>query len=185
MAVSRALLVVTVTVGCALAPAFASRVARAGPADELTLFLHTGVNLGVSINDEADDGFVLGGETSLVLLHFDDDDQVEHDAPGVPAFGDASWVGMYADVIRDTASDTTRLSLGPELGHELIGIDGGVLAQLGDDRRWGLTVRPALTFGFATLYGRWGHFLDDRPDPDVVEGGLLVKLPLRLWGRRL
>jgi hypothetical protein len=176
MANPRAVLVVAI--GCWLAP----RAARAS--GELSLHLHTGVNLGRSIYDQAGDGFVLGGESSLVLLHLGDDDgaDVDHDTPGIPMIGTPTWVGIYGDVLRDTGSDTTRISFGPELGHELIGVDGGLLVQLGDQRRWGFTVRPVLTVGVLAIYGRWGHFLDDEPRPDVVEAGLLVKLPLRLWG---
>jgi hypothetical protein len=176
MAHGRAILLVAI--GCSLAP----RAARAE--GELGLHLHTGVNLGRSIYDQAGDGFVLGGETSLVLLHSgrQDDDGVDHDTPGIPMIGTPTWVGIYGDVLRDTGSDTTRISIGPELGRELIGVDGGLLVQLGDQRRWGFTVRPCLTVGLVALYGRWGHLVDDEPRQDVVETGILVKLPLRLWG---
>jgi len=169
--------ILVVAVGCSLAP----RGAHAG--GELGLHLHTGVNLGRSIYDEAGDGFVFGGETSLVLLHLaEGDHDHDGDAPGIPMFGTPTWVGIYGDVLRDTGSNTTRMSIGPEFGRELIGVDGGLLVQLGDQRRWGVTVRPVVTFGVVALYGRWGHFLDDQPQPDLVEAGFLLKLPLKLWG---
>ncbi len=168
--------ILALVVGCSLAP----RAARAG--DENAVYLHTGVNLGVSIHDEADDGLVFGGESSLVLLHLHQEDDDHGDAPGIPVIGTPTWVGIYGDVLRDTGSDTTRLSVGPELGHELIGVDGGLLVQLGDERRWGFTVRPVLTLGIFAVYGRWDHFLGDEPRADVVETGMLIKLPLRLWG---
>lgn len=167
-----------------LAAALIGSLARTAAADqnENALLVSAGANLGLSMHDVASSGFVLGGEASLVLLHLENDES-EHggDAPGVPMIGTPSWLGLYGDVVRDTGSDTTRFSIGPEIGHGILGIDGGLLAQVGDESRWGVTVRPVLTIGVVALYGRWGHFYDDLPETDFVEAGLLLKWAFPLW----
>lgn len=33
----------------------------------------------------------------------------------------------------------------------------------------------------AALYGRLGHFMDDLPDQEFFETGLLLEVPLPLW----
>ena len=170
-------LALAAAVACGLA-----RDARAG-GDENVLLLSGGANVGVSSHDQIANGFVLGAEASLVFLHLGaGNPPPDADAPGVPS-GTPGWVGLYTDVVRDTGSDTTRFTIGPELGITVVGVDGGLLAQLGDEGRWGLTVRPVLTLGVLALYGRFGHFMDDLPEPEFFETGLLIKVPLPLWAQ--
>jgi hypothetical protein len=166
--------------GCAV-----PRAARADDEDENMLVLNVGANIGLSSHEQSSSGFLVGGEASLAFLHLKADEREhEGDAPGVPMIGTPIWLGLYADLLRDTGSDTTRMSVGPELGTALIGVDGGLLAEVGGDTRWGVTVRPVLTVGLVSLYGRWGHFADDLRDPDFFEAGLLLKVPVPLWGMK-
>ena len=136
-----------------------------------------GINVGLGFNETAKDSAVFGGELSFVRLW------MEEATPHlyvIPQFDQLFWAGGYVDVIHDYGSDTTRLSLGPEVGWKHLGLDAGVLMQLGDTKRVGVTIRPVVTFAVLALYGRYGHFTDDMPDANFYELGLLVKLPVPL-----
>jgi hypothetical protein len=125
-----------------------------------------GIVLGKSFNEQADDGFVLGGELSFVVTHVKDNKSL------VP---EMIWYGAYADVIHDYGSDQTRASIGPEVGFMMVGVDGGLLAQLSDESRVGFTIRPVVTFGVLALYVRHNRFADSLPDNKTWEAGVLIK----------
>lgn len=136
-------------------------------------FVSGGGALGLALHD-AGTGLILGGEISggyLWVLNKDNDD-----GPMLSRLlFEYGWVGGYADVIRDFASDRTRVSFGPELGRAIFGFDGGLLLELGDEQRTGITLRPAVTFGIITVYVRFAHFFDELSEPSFFELGILVK----------
>jgi hypothetical protein len=152
----------------------APHAARADDNTDDLWFVSGGGNVGYSIHDTTS-GLVLGGELSAGYLRFLHDDDVGNwRALDV---GRPLWIGVYTDVLRDFGSDTTRFSLGPELGYSLLGLDGGLIAQVGDDGRWGWTVRGSITFAVASVYVRRAELLDDLPDSTLWEVGVLLKIP--------
>jgi hypothetical protein len=92
------------------------------------------------------------------------------------------WLGIYGDAVRDFGADRTRLSVGPEIGAYVVGIDGGFLVELADDEptRTGLSARVVLTVAFAGVYARGGHFVDGAPGSDFAEFGVLLKIPVQV-----
>jgi hypothetical protein len=130
------------------------------------LFLMPGVNLALAF-DRADDAEVaLGGEVSLVMLR-----------------EDLLWAGSYLDAAYSTESDETRLSLGPELGFGFFGLDAGYLLKLGGAHgaQHGISLRPLLTIGVATMYFRSAWLFGSNSDWSG-EIGVLLKLPIELPG---
>jgi len=93
-----------------------------------------------------------------------------------------SYAGIYGDALRDTASDTFRLSVGPELGKRFIGIDAGYVAELdhGSIAHHGVAVRPFLTVSVLSLSARVGYL---QGDGWFGELGLLLKYPLAVYTR--
>ena len=67
---------------------------------------------------------------------------------------------------------------GLELGHSLIGVDGGAALRLRDGTTdLGATGRVVIGAGVFSLYVRYAYFDADR-DPHVIQVGALLKLPL-------
>ncbi len=125
------------------------------------VFLPTGINLGGSIDRIGGSGFVLGGETSVVA----------HD-------GNWLWYGGYLDANHDFGASETRLSIGPELGYTVLGLDGGYMLLLdGGAAKHALVVRPVLTLGILSGYFRSGWLLDGQGDW-FGEAGVLLKYPI-------
>ncbi len=91
--------------------------------------------------------------------------------------------GAYADLVYDFGSEQPRLSLGPELGYHLLGVDGGLLVALVDDRPTaGITGRTLITFAFVHLYVRGGGGFGERSF-SFIELGVLWKLPVPVLHR--
>jgi hypothetical protein len=150
-----------------LAPALAHAEGDGGP------FISGGATIAAGVHDDGT-GLVLGGEFSAGYIYFKD----QLDADGRATWGFTPyWVGGYVDAVRDFKTDTTRISLGPEFGAHLFGLDGGLLLEQGDQTRTGVTVRAALTLAAVAVYGRYGRYFDDQPERDFIEIGLLLKLP--------
>lgn len=106
---------------------------------------------------------IFGGELSLVRQ--------------TPEF---YWFGVYADLVRDLGREQTRLSIGPEFGWSAFGLDLGYVAILSAERvASGVSVRPMLTMGFATLFARLSHDFSSR-GASWIETGLLLKYPFEL-----
>jgi hypothetical protein len=148
----------TLLFGLAAGPALAD----AAPKFHNAWYLPVGISGGVAIHDGADDGFVGGLEASIVRND------------------DYNWMGAYADVVHDFAADTTRISLGPELGEAIFGIDGGYVLETGGGRtRHGVAVRPMFSLGVIMLYGRL-EWLATEPSETLGEVGLLLKVPIEL-----
>lgn len=147
------------------------------------LVLSGGVNIGGALHESADAGWLLGGELSFVYAHMAGT-EVKADVPGLLAIGDVTWGGVYSDVVRDTGTKTTRITFGPEFGYNWLGVDGGLLVELGEESRTGVVVRPVLTLSVVTLYARFGWFLDDKPESHFTELGVLLKYPLPIWEKK-
>lgn len=107
-------------------------------------------------------GGVLGAEASLVRF----------------PVANEYFAGAYVDALYDFGNRRTRLSLGPEIGFRLFGLDGGPALQIGEGRTdLGWYARGFFTMGFFSIYARTGSF-PGAPDPRAfLEGGVLLKLP--------
>jgi len=125
-------------------------------------YVPVGVVVGAALHDEADNGFLFGGEASVVRI------------------GEDFWGGFYADIVRDFGFDATRVSFGPEGGFRTFGVDGGFLVETADgESRTGWTVRGLLMgpgFGFFARLSYFGGDGDER----AGEVGVLLKLPVPL-----
>jgi len=149
---------VTTLLGAALALVAPPLGADAGPRVPQGWLLTFGANGGYSLHPDGANGAVLGAEVS---------------APYLASSG--YWYGAYADALHDFGPRRQRFSLGPELGVAVLGVDGGLLAELADgSMRTGYTVRGLLTFGVIALYGRYGH-LGGEGEASFGEIGLLIK----------
>lgn len=114
-----------------------------------------------------DRGALVGGELSLARLR------------------DGNFAGVYADAYYDWGAGGTYATGGVELGRKLFGLDGGVALRLRDgERELGATGRVTLGLGVVGVYARYAHFWDVMTDDDVVQVGLVVKLPLWTGGLR-
>jgi hypothetical protein len=141
------------------AAAFGDAIPKVNPGWRLPVGLWTAVG----VHTDATDGFVGGVEASFV--HTD---------------RDYDWWGFYADAVRDFASERTRLSIGPEIGDGILGIDGGYVVELGGERvRHGFAIRPLLSVGIIMIGGRIVHF-DAREEETLGEIGLLFKFPIEV-----
>ena len=142
---------------------FASSGARAdfGPKINAGWWGSAGVPLAVGTH--APVGLVTGVEVSA--FHIDED---------------RYWVGGYADGVRDFGTDAWRLSVGPELGLSMFGIDAGyVLQRTEGETRHGFAVRPMFTLGLLALFCRVEHLRGGDPTT-FAEVGLLAKLPFEI-----
>lgn len=117
----------------------------------------SGISTGFSFGPA---GYYLGGELSVVRQ-----------------FREFAWLGGYVDGVYDFGREQTRFSIGPEVGWSALGIDGGYLLAVDDvGTHSGVTVRPMLTMGFVSAFGRFSHLFE--PSSSWLEAGLLVKYPL-------
>ncbi|HEY5935732.1 MAG TPA: hypothetical protein VIU61_13885 [Kofleriaceae bacterium] len=125
-------------------------------------------------HETASDSYTLGAEASVVWI--------EASTPKSPdAIGLNFWYGAYLDLVRNFGTDTTRMTVGPELGLNYVGVDGGFMVDVGDTIRTGFVIRPVLTIGVVTLGYRYGYFFDDDPDNRFHELGLLIKWKLPFY----
>lgn len=101
------------------------------------LFLNMGGSVAVAGHKDASTSATVGAEVSLV------------------AFNDGPWSGGYLDARYDFGAEEGRISVGPELGYAMFGLDAGVYRRIGPGPdQWGTT--------------------------NFFEGGLLLKVPLEL-----
>lgn len=90
---------------------------------------------------------------------------------------DLKWYGAFLDVVVDLERESARLSFGPELGYRIFGVDGGFVLESGPDRtRYGMAIRPLLTFVFIDPYARLGWLSEGAGV--FTEFGVLLKYPL-------
>lgn len=109
----------------------------------------------------ADRGAFVGGELSLARLK------------------NAHFIGLYADGYYDWGADGTYVTGGLELGHKIVGLDGGVALRFANgDRDVGVTGRLTLGLGMLGIYGRYAYFNDVMENEHVIQLGLVIKLPI-------
>src|SRR5262245_47676561 len=102
-------------------------------------FVSAGINLAATEHDSGDTGFSFGGEISAGFGRV----PLKNSENNWPDLRLKS-LGGYADVVRDFTTHTTRFSIGPEVGTVPVGIDGGLLLQVGGEGRTGVTIRGVL-----------------------------------------
>ncbi len=120
---------------CSVVLAAIAISASAARADiDNTLFVAAGPLVGGSIH-EGPNGLLLGGELSAGWLRTNPPN--DETAP--------FWLGVYADGLHDGGSDTGRVSIGPELGYFIFGVDGGVVRETGGAGRSGFSGRVTLS----------------------------------------
>ncbi|HEX7501386.1 MAG TPA: M20/M25/M40 family metallo-hydrolase [Polyangia bacterium] len=125
--------------------------------------LPIGLGMGLAVHGEGPSGLYLGFEASLVRFESKS----------------LFWLGGYADVLHDYASDRTRTSLGFELGKGSLGLDGGYLLEFSpQDRRQGLVLRPLVSLSYLSLAGRLGCLWGQGAPEIFGELGVLIKIPL-------
>jgi len=95
------------------------------------------------------------------------------------------WHGLYIDALYDFGTRTPHVSLGPEFGWWVFGVDGGAGVRTAEDDglEIGPQVRGLFTFGLLSFYYRhafWPHASTNRT---VRQAGLMLKVPLGSpWG---
>lgn len=120
-----------------------------------------GANVGLGLSQSA---FVLGGEVSVVRQTTE-----------------FVWFGAYVDGVRDFGRDQTRFSVGPEVGWSCLGLDAGYLLLSGANGvAHGITLRPLVSMGYVTLFGRFSKELTSSNTKIWSELGLLLKYPYEL-----
>jgi len=161
---SRASRVSLASLALALAGAPGRADARVADSFPEAWYLPIGVTAG-AVARHGGSGGVLGAEASVARFPIEND-----------------WFGGgYVDALYDFGNRRTRLSLGPEIGYRLFGLDGGLAAQTGGGRTdLGWYGRGFFTLGVFSIYARTGSF-PGAPDPRAfLEGGVLLKWPIQL-----
>jgi hypothetical protein len=95
-------------------------------------------------------------------------------APGI-SFPNLGWFGGYVDGDYDFGTNTIRFTLGPEIGWDFLGLDGGVAVERTPDKtNVGYALRGVFTLAFVQGFERVEVFGDGSAQ---VEAGVLVKRP--------
>jgi len=124
--------------------------------------------LGGPLAGSTKDGFVLGGELSVVCL------ECFRDNPLSRMVKDPWWGGLYVDAVAGPSGGPIRVSVGPEFGFAFFGADAGAVFEKGSGGV-GVTARALLTLAFVTGYARGIY----QPEPGLSgEFGVLLKLPV-------
>nr|HEX4313353.1 hypothetical protein [Kofleriaceae bacterium] len=174
-----------VAVACSLGAAAARADTCAGPRpDDVTPFLSPGITIGVSGTGTGsgsavttEPGFVIGGELSIVRVSQPADCSAGSAVNALDWLPVIRWLGAYIDGVYDTHGNVVRISLGPEVGWEMFGLDGGFLVrEQGGHVSPGFAVRGVLTFGYVQLYVRG-------ESARTGEAGLLLKWPFAVHAR--
>ncbi len=149
-------------------PALADPPAEADPAFTIgsrpVWLLLGGVTAGGTVA-LADRGALVGGELSLARLR------------------DASFVGFYADGYYDWGAGGSYVTGGLEAGHQLVGVDVGAALRLAGQTDVGVAARLSLGLGVAGVYARYLYFPDAMAGEQVLQVGLVLKLPLWTSGQ--
>lgn len=136
-------------------------LADAAPKPNSGIWGSAGVPLGLGIH-RGPNQFFFGAEASVFHLN-----------------RDFRWLGGYADIVAEPSSEAVRVSVGPEIGMAVLGMDAGYVREIGGAGRHGFAVRPMLTLAFTTLAFRVGHFPGD-DGGTYGELTLLVKIPFEI-----
>jgi hypothetical protein len=128
--------------------------------NETQAFVLTGLTTGGSFGSLGG-GYYLGGEVSAAWLF------------------EGVWGGVYADAAYDFGQGATTVSLGPEVGWMVLGLDGGLAARFGrqPDPELGFHVRGMLALGLFSLYGRYGGWPGAGGVEHVGQVGITLKFP--------
>lgn len=139
--------------------------ARAHGSMDLNLsgvYVPVGVNLGAGLRQDGADGFLLGGEASLVRFWADS----------------LAFFGGYVDYLHDFGAKTHRLSIGPEIGMLFAGIDAGPVLELGGGQtELGARARLFGSIAFFTIYVGEACRLTTPEARFTTELGVLIKIP--------
>lgn len=141
-----------------------------------------GILLGAAGSDGSHGDFILGAELSLFRLS-ESAACAGNGAPS-PSLGlsRTTWVGGYLDGDYDFSTHAVRFTLGPEVGTEVVGIDGGLAVEAEAGKvHVGFALRPVLTFGYVQVFFR-GEELT--AVGSQFEGGVLLKWPMELVPKR-
>jgi len=152
--------IVAIVLGCSAASA------DVGPPflREDALHLLPGVSLGGSFGPDDTQHLTLGGELSAAYFMGDS-------RPGY-------WVGAFVDGHAEVGGDGGRVSVGPQVGWMILGLDVAyVLATTGDGVHHGVSGRFSLTIGIVALSFRLGY-----AGGTFGEVGLVLKLPVQITG---
>jgi hypothetical protein len=115
----------------------------------------------------SDKGALVGGELSVARLR------------------ERKYIGAYGDGYYDWGAGGTYTTAGLEIGQGIVGIDGGAAALWGGGgHRFGATGRVTLGLGMFGVFARYVYFPTDGmlKSEDVIQVGLLIKLPLTTFG---
>jgi hypothetical protein len=126
-----------------------------------------GVNLGGAFHGGTKTGLVVGVEGSAAW--FDPNRSLW-------------WGGAYLDVLHDFGTGTWRSGVGPEFGWGPFGLDFGLAMTWEGGVHVGWQVRPLLTLGILTVYGRWERVAVE--GNGFLELGVLIKAAVREPARR-
>jgi len=162
------LMMVVPRVGLGLGAGATTARADVGPPAlrEPGVYLPVGGSLGVSLGG-GEAGVTVGAEASVVTIHI---------------VGELVWLGGYVDGVWDARTDAGRISIGPEIGYTIFGVDGGYVASIdGVGYRHGVTGRVIATVGFIAVYARATHLAGARAET-IGELGLLLKYPIPIRG---
>ena len=129
--------------------------------DETQAFFLAGVTTGGSFGSLGGGGFV-GADLSVAWLR------------------DGLWGGLYADGVWDFGHGAATVSVGPEIGYMVLGLDGGPAARFGraDDPEFGFQARGMIALGLVSIYGRYGGWPQADGIEHVGQVGLTFKLPV-------
>jgi hypothetical protein len=158
------------TIGLGGADALARDDQPSSVSDSLTppasWYLPAGISIGSGLHPELGPSLLMGAELSVARLS-----------------SSWLWYGLYAEGLYDLGTKSWRPGGGLELGYRYIGLDAGYLVSLaaGERMRHGLSVRPMVTTGLITVYGRLGLLVTDGTDT-YGEIGALIKYPFDLDG---
>lgn len=130
--------------------------------DTWQIWAPVGGTLGASFNPKKlDNGVVLGGEGSIAFVNHD-----------------FLWAGGYVDAVHDFGANATRITIGPELGLLIFGVDGGLVLSTRDGVHAGMCGRLLMTVGALAAYARVGTVFSSPQEGTYGELGILVKIPI-------
>lgn len=88
----------------------------------------------------------------------------------------ATWSGLYLDGVYDFGRGDVVLTVGPQLGFTVVGLDGGFALRARDGEvEPGVAGRLVLSLVAVSLYGRYHYFADT--GDHIGQVGLMFKLP--------
>ena len=124
-------------------------------------FISTGLTTGASLSGKGNGGFV-GLETSYVRAH------------------KGTWFGLYTDALYDFGQQASTITIGPELGILMFGIDGGLGVQIRpkEETILGFQARTMLSLGFFSLFYRYGVWPEENTLRGVHQIGITLKSPI-------